>query len=80
MISAMMNSTSEFENEEVVSQTQSFLRYNASPCVSKVTTNYGSMLDLAFIKVCSKSQVQTDVLEAYWSDHNVVYVVIDLSH
>jgi hypothetical protein len=40
-----------------------------SVIVSKVTTNYGSMLDLAFIKVCSKSQVQTDVLEAYWSDH-----------
>jgi hypothetical protein len=39
-----------------------------------------ALLDLAFIKVCSKSQFQTDVLEAYWSDHNVVYAAIDLSH
>jgi hypothetical protein len=54
--------------------------FGCKQIVSKVTTNYGSMLDLAFIEVCSKSQVQTDVLEAYWSDHNVVYVVIDLSH
>jgi hypothetical protein len=35
------------------------------------------MLDLAFIKVFSKSQVQTDVLEAYWSNHNAVYGAID---
>jgi hypothetical protein len=54
--------------------------FGCKQIVSKVTTNYGSMLDLAFIKVCSKSQVQIDVLEAYWSDHNVVYVAIDISH
>ena len=54
--------------------------FGCKQIVINATTNFGSMLDLAFIKVFSKSQVQTDVFEAYWSDHNVVYAAIDLSH
>lgn len=49
--------------------------------VSKVTGNYGSMLDLIFIKVNSEVHIETDVhvAEAYWSDHKVVYAAVDFS-
>lgn len=53
--------------------------FSCRQVVSKVTTNYGSMLDLIFIKVNSDVHVATDVAEAYWSDHKVVYAAVDFS-
>lgn len=44
-----------------------------------MTANYGSMLDLLFIKVNSQVHIETYVAEAYWSDHKVVYAAVDFS-
>lgn len=44
--------------------------------VSKVTTKYDSLLDLAFIKVNDDVPIETDVVDAYWSDHKVIYVAV----
>lgn len=53
--------------------------FSCRQVVSKVTGNYGSMLDLIFIQVNSEVHIETDVAEAYWSDHKVVYAAVDFS-
>ena len=47
--------------------------------VKTVTTDYRTILDLFFVKVNPDVLVKSDVLEAYWSDHNVVYAAMNLS-
>lgn len=54
--------------------------FGCQQVITKVTTNYGSMLDLVFLKVFSDAQVHTDVLETYWSDHKRVYAAVDLDN
>jgi hypothetical protein len=44
----------------------------------KKTTRYGSILDLAFVKVNPDVTISSDVLEAYWSDHRIIYAALDL--
>ena len=41
--------------------------------ISQCTTDSGSMLDLIF----SNSEVFSDVIEAYWSDHKLIYCAFD---
>jgi hypothetical protein len=53
-----------------------FLRFieDKSKCkqvVSKATINYESLLDMLFVKVNSDVNIETDVVEAYWSDHKL---------
>ena len=70
-------------NLDVQSENDNFLRFmednfRCKQVVSKVTTNYGSLLDLIFVKVNSDVDIETDVVEAYWSDHKIVYTAVDL--
>jgi hypothetical protein len=44
------------------------------------TTRYGSILDLAFVKVNPDVTISSDVLEAYWSDHRIIYAALNLNH
>ena len=46
--------------------------------ILKKTTRYGSILDLAFVKVNPDVTISSDVLEAYWSDHRIIYAALDL--
>ncbi|CAC5411689.1 unnamed protein product [Mytilus coruscus] len=48
-----------------------------SQIVSKPTTSYGTVLDLIFLNFDSRVNFETDVLDSYWSDHNVIYVAIE---
>jgi hypothetical protein len=40
-------------------------KFKCKQVVSKVTTNYESLLDLLFVKVNSDVNIETDVVEAY---------------
>jgi hypothetical protein len=53
-------------------------KFKCKQVVSEVTTNYESLLDLLFVKVNSDVNIETDVVEAYWSDHKIVYTAVDL--
>ena len=53
-------------------------KFRCKQVVSKITTNYGSLLDLMFVKVNSDVSIETDIVEAYWSDHKIVYTAVDL--
>ncbi len=55
-----------------------FLRYmestfSCTQFMKKATTDSGSVIDLVF----SNSQLLADVVEAYWSDHKIIYGVSD---
>jgi hypothetical protein len=70
-------------NLDIQNENDNFLRFmedefRCIQVVSKVTTNYGSLLDLIFVKVNSDVNIETDVVEAYWSDHTIVYTAVDL--
>ena len=52
--------------------------FNCKQLISQQTTNYGSILDLVFLKLSPRTTVTTGVLEAYWSDHKVIYAAVDL--
>ena len=70
-------------NLDIQTGNDNFLRFmedkfRCKQVVSKVTTNYGSLLDLIFVKVNSDVDIETDVVEAYWSDHKIVYTAVDL--
>ena len=41
--------------------------------IKQCTTDSGSMLDLIF----SNSELFCDVIEAYWSDHKLIYCALD---
>ena len=47
--------------------------------ITKVTTDYNTILDLFFLNIKPSVQVESDVFEAYWSNRNVVYAALDLS-
>ena len=71
-------------NFDILKDNSSFLAFMqdtflCKQIVTKVTTDYNTILDLFFIKVKPSAQVASDVLEAYWSDHNIVYAAVDLS-
>lgn len=70
-------------NLDIQTGNDNFLRFmedkfRCKQVVSKVATNYGSVLDLMFVKVNSDVDIETDVVEAYWSDHKIVYTAVDL--
>lgn len=44
--------------------------------INKVTTKNKTQLDLVFTNF---TDLQTDVLEAYWSDHNMIYCAADMT-
>ena len=48
--------------------------------ILKKSTRYGSILDLAFVKVNPDVTISSDVLEAYLSDHRIIYAALDLKH
>ena len=50
-----------------------FESFNCSQFVTKITTNYGSKLDLIFANF---QPTLTDVMDSYWSDHKVVFTVV----
>lgn len=52
--------------------------FKCKQVTSKFTTKYGSILDLVFTKVNPEFNVACDVLDAYWSDHKVIYAAADL--
>jgi hypothetical protein len=49
---------------------------NCKQIVTKATHDSGSKLDLIFTNM---SPCETDVIEAYWSDHQIVYCAFDMS-
>ena len=70
-------------NLDIRSGNQNFLKFMEKKFIckqeiSKVTTNYGSILDLFFVKVNQDVDIESDVVEAYWSDHKIVYTAVDL--
>ena len=57
-----------------------FLKFMKEKCscnqvMNKMTTKYKTQVDLVFTDF---PDVQTEVLEAYWSDHNMIYCATDL--
>lgn len=69
-------------NLDIQTGNDNFLRliedkFKCKQVVSNVTTNYGSLLDLIFVKVNSDVNIETDVVEAYCSDHKIVYTAVD---
>ena len=71
-------------NYDLLKGNTNFLQYmeetfTCKQIVSKVTTDYGSLIDLVFCKTVQARHIETDVLEAYWSDHKIVYVAIDMN-
>ena len=46
------------------------LNFNCGQIVQKATHDSGSQLDLIFTNILN---CETDVIEAYWSDHKIVY-------
>ncbi len=57
-----------------------FLKFMKEKCfcnqvMKKMTTKYKTLVDLIFTDF---PDVQTEVLKAYWSDHNMIYCATDL--
>ena len=52
--------------------------FQCNQIIKKVTTDYNSTLDLIFIKTDLSTPILSDVLEAYWSDHHVIYAAVDM--
>lgn len=50
-------------------------KFSCNQMMKKVTTKNNTQLDLVFTDF---QDVQTEVLEAYWSDHNMIYCATDL--
>ena len=70
-------------NFDLTVENTNFLRFmeNTFKCkqfIAQKTTQYGSILDLAFLNVNPNALITTGVLEAYWSDHKVIYAAVDL--
>lgn len=50
-------------------------KFSCNQMMKKVTTKNNTQLDLVFTDF---QDVQTEVLEAYWSDHNMIYCATHL--
>ncbi|XP_078328660.1 uncharacterized protein LOC144623788 [Crassostrea virginica] len=50
--------------------------FNCKQIVTKTTHDSGSKLDLIFTNI---SSYNTDVIEAYWSDHKMVYLAFEMT-
>ena len=50
--------------------------FNCKQIVTKTTHDSGSKLDLIFTNI---SSYKTDVIEAYWSDHKMVYLTFEMT-
>ena len=48
-------------------------QFTCEQCINQSTTDSGSVTDLIF----TKFPASTDVIEAYWSDHRIVYCALD---
>ncbi len=51
-------------------------KFGCNQVINKVTTKSNTQLDLIFTNF---TNIQTDVLQAYWSDHNMVYCAADIT-
>ncbi len=47
--------------------------FNCTQFQENATTDSGSIIDLVF----SNSQVCAEVVETYWSDHKIIYCILD---
>lgn len=68
-------------NFDIKKGNQNFLSYmqNTFQCkqvITKETTTYGTQLDLVFVHLLTDMKIYSEVLEAYWSDHALVYTAI----
>lgn len=73
----------DFNFDLTAGQNSTFLEFmqdtfKCKQVISKFTTKYGSILNLVFTKVNPEVNVACDVLDAYWSDHKVIYAAADL--
>lgn len=50
--------------------------FGCNQVINKVTTKNNTQLDLIFTNF---TNIQTDVLQAYWSDHNIVYCAANIT-
>lgn len=50
-------------------------KFSCYQVLNKMTTKYETLVDLVFTDF---SNAQTEVLEAYWSDHNMIYCATDM--
>ena len=68
-----MNSICRSENYNARLQELMLAEFNLQQYITKVTTDYDTILDLMFTYPTSNNIELADVIDNYWSDHKIIF-------